>query len=58
MLINSTKEPSTNDIEPLSLTLHAVNGLFSYQPSNVKNNSIGIIQLAITLRLVNQKKKC
>ena len=30
-----------NDIEPLSLTLHAVNACFIHHPSNVENYSIG-----------------
>ena len=31
----------TNDIEPLSLTIHGVNACFMYQPSHVKNYLIG-----------------
>ena len=30
-----------NDIEPLSLTVHDVNGHFIHHPSNVENYSIG-----------------
>ena len=31
----------TNDIEPLSLTVHGVNAYFIHHPSNVKNYLIG-----------------
>ena len=30
-----------NDTEPLSLTLYGINTHFIYQPSNIKNYSIG-----------------
>ena len=41
-----------NDIEPLSLTLHAVNACFIHHPSNVENYSIGH-----KLETLDQKKK-